>query len=270
MKGCEKSVKVILLVVLALMLPVQTGLAGGGLTIDPFSLTKDDLYELIRYLNVDGAWAAPESAGTVRVEWSEGLFLVGEGFQEGTEGDVELGIGTWWNTSKLPAILTIGPKQNYFELPPNSLLAVRSVTDLPAFQEDGGEPVMMEGVARTLREFQDLLLTSPEDVQFVRSRQDWERVLDDVMKNPDHPLAPLSNDALLEFTDSLTFSNGGLASFKIGILTENLTLAELEKALAIFRIGFNLFLDGDIIENYKCDSPGTCKRENDFACTSSC
>jgi hypothetical protein len=120
--------------------------------------------------------------------------------------------------------------------------------------------------ARTVAEFRALMETSPQEVRLIRSMEDWG----DYARNADsqdHPLRRLRLEEVREFTDSLVFRNGAVASANVGILQERLTYREYQSVLAEFGIDMKFAEDH---QGYRCAGVGTCVAASAHICTSRC
>ena len=120
--------------------------------------------------------------------------------------------------------------------------------------------------SRTDSDFNKLMETDPKNVQFVRDENDWKKFcLDADSKN--HPLEGLNKEELQEFTDSLMFNRGGLATANVNILQRKLTYIQYAAVLSSF--GLDPVFASDH-QGYLCESEGTCKKSEGYICTSTC
>jgi hypothetical protein len=116
-----------------------------------------------------------------------------------------------------------------------------------------------------LEEHLHFLESELQEVRLIRSMENWR----DYARNADsqdHPLRRLRPEEVREFTDSLVFRNGGLASANVGILQERLTYREYQSVLAEF--GMDLALSQDY-QGYRCAN-GTCVEDSGYLCTDKC
>lgn len=98
----------------------------------------------------------------------------------------------------------------------------------------------------------------------VTNSAEWQSLL----SSPTNPLRNVPSEAVKAFTDSLIFKKGGFAHASYTSLVPHLKRSEI---IALFTTHFGMtpeeFASRD---NFKCDSPGTCKQEANSVCTDNC
>ena len=123
-------------------------------------------------------------------------------------------------------------------------------------------------LASTDEEWISLMKTDPKKIQFIRSMDDWKHAIDTSINSKEHPLYGCTEKEVQEFTNSLLFNNGGLATAYYGVVMNKLIYTQFVKLWEMFGIDLKLFVD---YRNYKCqDIGGSCFRQTNWICTSNC
>lgn len=116
-------------------------------------------------------------------------------------------------------------------------------------------------LANTEQEFLDF--SKDEKWKFIGTMKEWEKA----NNNKEGILSECSQEALLQFSESVTFVNGTLAHAHYAKLEEELGEEKLLAFMALFGIGKKYFLN---IRDHECDSPGNCLKQPAYICTVNC
>ena len=120
--------------------------------------------------------------------------------------------------------------------------------------------------ATTDAEWEQLLQTTPQQVTFIRTMDDWNEFASHASEQIS-PLHALTAEQLAAFTDSLVIRDGGLVTAEIGILKDNLTLQNYAAALRAFGIAVSLAEDH---KDYKCEGFHNCVALDRYICMTGC
>jgi hypothetical protein len=111
------------------------------------------------------------------------------------------------------------------------------------------------------------LMAAGEEIAFIRTAEDWQRLLKESRGTDQDLLAGCDDDIVEAFTHGLVFNAGGLAGADYSPIARTLSFGAFRALFERFGIGLGLFADYD---GYKCDSPGTCIKMHERICTSNC
>ena len=118
-------------------------------------------------------------------------------------------------------------------------------------------------LASTSAEWKELL--ARKDTGIIHSLEEWKASFD--KHKSLHPLAKCDQKSIDEFTNKLTFKNGGLGHAEYGMIVNQLSASDLEALWGLFGIGPELSKG---FENRYCEKPGTCKGMTNSYCTDHC
>lgn len=111
------------------------------------------------------------------------------------------------------------------------------------------------------------LMEAGESVAFVRTNEDWRKLLAETRGTDRDPLRGCDDEAVNAFSEGLIFRDGGLAGADYEPIAETLSFAAFRALFERFGIGLGLFADHD---GYRCESRGTCTIAHNKICTSNC
>lgn len=111
------------------------------------------------------------------------------------------------------------------------------------------------------------LMQNGEGIEFIRSEDDWHRLLKETRGTDSDPLPDCDDETVDLITRGLVFYDGGLAGADYAPIADKLTFRQFRALFERFGLGLGLFADHD---GYRCESRGTCTKLNDKICTSNC